>query len=108
MELDLSGASEDRGFDVGVLAVDGCGAGVDVRLRNERHAEHTFGEMTRRKRGGEARLHLVFEERLELFGWTWKKDDDLADGRGVRVEDGGVEILRGGAPVFVVDDGGAV
>src|SRR5271170_1135369 len=64
--------------------------------------------MTRRKRGSEARLHLVFEERLELFGWTRKKDDDLTDWLGVRVEDGGVEVLGGSAAVLVADNGGAV
>ena len=60
------------------------------------------------KGGGEARLHLVVEERLEFFGWTGKEDDDLANGFAVRVEDGGVEVLRGGAAVLVVEDGGAV
>ena len=39
VELDLAGAGEDGGFDVGVLLVDGGGAGVDVRLGDEGHAE---------------------------------------------------------------------
>ncbi len=39
VELDLAGAGEDGGFDVGVLLVDGGGAGVDLRLGDEGHAE---------------------------------------------------------------------
>ncbi len=49
VELDLAGSGEDGGLDVGVLLVDGRGAGVDLRLGDERHAEHSFGEMARRE-----------------------------------------------------------
>ena len=54
VELDLAGAGEDGGLDIGVLLVDGSGAGVDVRLGDERHAEECVwrdGEREGRRRG---------------------------------------------------------
>ncbi len=90
------------------MLVDGGGAGVDVRFGDEGHAEGAFGEVTCGKGGGEARLHLVVEERLEFFGRAGKEDDDLADWLVVGVRYCRVEILAGGAAVLVVEDDRAV
>ena len=63
----------------GILVVDGRGAGVDLALGDERHAELAAGDVIGRKRGGEAWLALVVEEGLELLGRAGKQGDKLAD-----------------------------
>ena len=94
MELDLRGASEDGGLDVGELLVDGRGAGVDLALGDERQAELAAGEMVGRKRGGEARPALAIEEGLELLGRAGKEGNELA-----MSAMGEVEPLAGSAAV---------
>ena len=60
VELDFAGAGEDGGLDVGVLLVDGGGAGVDVRLGDERHAEQCAWRGSAAGREAARRgLHLV-------------------------------------------------
>lgn len=105
VELDLSTAGEDGGVDVGVLLVDRRGAGVDLRLGDERHTEHSGGEMEWREGSAEKWDYLLGEEGLEFFGWPRQKDDDAADACFIGVEEGGVQILAGRAAVLVVEDG---
>ena len=45
VELDLAGAGEDGGLDVGVGGVDGGGAAVDEGLGDDGHAEDATGEV---------------------------------------------------------------
>ncbi len=104
VELDFAGGGEDGGVDVGERFVDGGGAGVDGGLRDEGHAQLAAGEEGGGKVGGEARLDLLDEERLEFFGRAGEQDDDAACWPSCRV----VEVLAGGAAVGVGQQGGAV
>jgi len=101
VELDLGASGKDGGFDVGELLVDGSGASVDLALWNEGHAEDAASEMVLGESCGEALLAGVVEERLELFGWSRKQDDELA-----KTFEGGVEPLAWGAAVGVGEEGG--
>ncbi len=97
VELDFAGMGEDRGLDVGILLVDGGGAGVDRGLRAEGHAELAPGEEEGRQCGGEAGFDLLVEEGLELLGRAGEEDDDAVL---VPVGDGGgVEIWPGALPL---------
>src|SRR6266851_4871126 len=102
VELDLAGAGEDSGLDVGVLLIDGRGAGVDLGLGDEGHAEHALCQVAGRQGLGEPGFALAVEERLQLVGRAGEEEDDLAVGI-----DSGVEVLAGGAAGWVLEDSGA-
>ena len=78
MQLNLRRAGQDSGVNVLEFFVDGRGARVHLRLRQQRHAQHAPRHVPLGKRRRKARTALGLEHRLQLLGRAGQQDDDLA------------------------------
>ncbi len=78
VQLDLAAAGENGRLYILVALVNRRGTGVDLRLRDQGHAQQPFGQVARGQRGGQPRFALLIEQRLQLLWRPRQQDDDLA------------------------------